>query len=62
MAVVRTRQTQPTPAHNLRALEQRLADAEQQLQVQFARMAQMQAALDLVHAALRRPPALVQNR
>jgi hypothetical protein len=36
------------------AIEDRLATAERELQVQFARIAQLQAELDLVAAAIRR--------
>jgi len=39
---------------SLSAVTQRLARAEQELQVQFTRIAQLQAQLDLVLAALRR--------
>ena len=39
---------------SLSAVTQRLAKAEQELQVQFTRIAQLQAQLDLVLVALRR--------
>jgi hypothetical protein len=39
---------------NRSAVTQRLAKAEQELQVQFTRIAQLQAQLDLVLVALRR--------
>jgi hypothetical protein len=39
---------------SLSAVTQRLAKAEHELQVQFTRIAQLQAQLDLVLAALRR--------
>jgi hypothetical protein len=41
-------------ADSLSAVTQRLAKAEHDLQVQFTRIAQLQAQLDLVLAALRR--------
>jgi len=41
-------------AESLSAVTQRLATAEHELQVQFTRIAQLQAQLDLVLAALRR--------
>src|SRR5687768_18614069 len=43
-------------ADSLSAVTQRLADAERELRVQFTRIAQLQAQLDLVLAALRRSP------
>ena len=49
-----TRARNGSPADRLRAVEQRLGEAERELCVQFARIAQMQAALDLAQAALRR--------
>jgi hypothetical protein len=44
-----------------RAVEERLAAAERELRVQFTRIAQLQAELDLVSAALRRLPHGRQN-
>jgi hypothetical protein len=46
------------PTASAWAIEKRLANAEQELRVQFSRIAQLQAELDLVLAALRRyqPP------
>jgi hypothetical protein len=41
-------------AESLSAVNKRLAEAEHQLGVQFTRIAQLQAQLDLVLAALRR--------
>jgi hypothetical protein len=41
---------------SLWAVNQRLADAEQELRVQFTRIAQLQAQLDLLLGALRRSP------
>ena len=62
MTTLQTRAKRGTPENTLRAVEQRLAAAEQQLQLQFARMAQIQAALDLLQAALRRSPAQLDPR
>jgi hypothetical protein len=42
------------PASSAWAIEKRLANAEQELRVQFTRIAQLQAELDLVLAAFRR--------
>ncbi len=42
------------PTSSAWAIEKRLATAEQELRVQFTRIAQLQAELDLVLAALRR--------
>ena len=44
----------PSAAESLSAVHKRLAEAEHQLGVQFTRIAQLQAQLDLVLAALRR--------
>jgi hypothetical protein len=44
----------PTPS--LWAVEERLATAERELRVQFTRIAQLQAELDVLSAALRRLP------
>jgi hypothetical protein len=46
------------PTASVLAIEKRLANTEQELRVQFTRIAQLQAELDLVMAALRRsqPP------
>jgi hypothetical protein len=41
-------------AQSLWAVEQRLASAERELRIQFTRISQLQAELDLVLAALRR--------
>ena len=41
---------------SLAAVTERLANAEQELRVQFIRIAQLQAQLDLVLGALRRSP------
>lgn len=41
-------------AESLRAVHQRLANAERELRVQFTRIAQLQAQVDLLLAALRR--------
>lgn len=41
---------------SLWAVEQRLAKTERELRIQFTRIAQLQAELDLVLAALRRSP------
>jgi len=43
-------------APSLWAVEQRLANAERELRIQFTRIAQLQAELDLLLAALRRSP------
>jgi hypothetical protein len=43
-------------ARSLSTVEQRLAVAEQELRIQFTRIAQLQAELDLLQAALRRSP------
>lgn len=43
-------------AESLRPVEQRLACAERELRIQFTRIAQLQAELDLLQAALRRWP------
>jgi hypothetical protein len=43
-----------SPTASIRAVEERLAAAERELRVQFARIAQIQAKLDLVLATLRR--------
>ena len=40
-------------AHSMWAVEQRLASAERELRIQFTRIAQLQAELDLLMAALR---------
>lgn len=50
----RTRAIRGFPAPAIRAVEERLAGAERELRVQFNRMAQLQAELDLASAALRR--------
>ena len=42
---------------SLWTVNQRLADAERELRVQFTRIAQLQAQLDVVVGALRRSPA-----
>jgi hypothetical protein len=44
-------------AQSLSPVEQRLASAERELRIQFTRIAQIQAELDLLQAALRRSPA-----
>lgn len=49
----------PTPS--IWAVEERLAAAERELRVQFTRIAQLQAELDLVSAALRRLPGAPQT-
>lgn len=49
----RTRVTRGSPTSH-EAVEQRLARAEQELRLQFTRIAQLQAELDLVVATLRR--------
>jgi hypothetical protein len=41
-------------AQSLSTVEQRLASAERELRIQFTRIAQLQAELDLLQAALRR--------
>ncbi len=43
-------------AESIRAVHQRLASAEQELRIQFTRIAQLQAQVDLLLAALRRSP------
>jgi hypothetical protein len=43
-------------AQSLSTVEQRLAVAERELRIQFTRIAQLQAELDLLQAALRRSP------
>ena len=43
-------------AESLWAVNQRLANAERELRIQFIRIAQLQAQLDLVLGALRRSP------
>ena len=43
-------------AQSLWPVEQRLAKAERELRIQFTRIAQLQAELDLLQAALRRSP------
>jgi hypothetical protein len=43
-------------AQSIVAVEQRLASAEHELRVQFTRIAQLQAEVDLVRAELRRSP------
>jgi hypothetical protein len=43
-------------AQSLRDVNQRLANAECELRIQFTRIAQLQAQLDSVLAALRRSP------
>jgi hypothetical protein len=46
-------------AESLWAVNQRLANAERELRVQFTRIAQLQAQLDMVLGALRRSPDAV---
>jgi hypothetical protein len=43
--------------HSQWAVERRLATAERELSIQFSRIAQLQAELDLLRASFRRPPA-----
>jgi hypothetical protein len=43
-------------AESVWVVNQRLAEAESELRIQFTRIAQLQAQLDLVVAALRRSP------
>ena len=50
---VRPRVSHGSTAKSLWAIEQRLASAERELCVQFTRIAQLQAELDLMLAALR---------
>ncbi len=45
-----------SPIKSLRTVNQRLANAERELHVQFTRIAQLQAQLDAVLGALRRSP------
>jgi hypothetical protein len=45
-----------SPAASLLSVNQRLAKAEGELRIQFTRIAQLQAQLDSVMAALRRSP------
>jgi hypothetical protein len=73
MASDRFLSASPTPASPARfdrrstaqslSVEQRLANAERELRIQFTRIAQLQAELDLLQAALRRSPdgALMQG-
>lgn len=46
----------PPPPRTLGAVNQRLVKAEQELRIQFSRIAQLQAQLDVVVGALRRSP------
>ena len=46
----------PPPPKTLGAVNQRLVKAEQELRIQFSRIAQLQAQLDVVVGALRRSP------
>jgi hypothetical protein len=48
------------PASRTSSVENRLASAEQELRVQFTRIAQLQAELDLLAGTLRRLPDAVQ--
>ena len=50
-----------SPTASIWAVEERLAAAERELRVQFTRIAQLQAELDLVSAALRRLPGAPQT-
>jgi hypothetical protein len=50
----RLRFSHGSTAKSLWAVEQRLATAERELRIQFTRIAQLQAELDLLLAALRR--------
>jgi hypothetical protein len=49
------------PASTMWSVEKRLASAERELRVQFTRIAQLQAELDLLVGALRRLPDAVQR-
>jgi hypothetical protein len=49
------------PASTVWSVEKRLASAERELRVQFTRIAQLQAELDLLMGALRRLPDAVQK-
>lgn len=44
--------------HSEWAVEQRLANAERELRIQFSRIAQLQAELDLLRASFRRSPGV----
>lgn len=46
----------PPPPKTLGAVNYRLAKAERELRIQFTRIAQLQAQLDVVVGALRRSP------
>lgn len=52
----RIRTSRGSAAHAVWAVEERLASAERELRVQFIRIAQLQAELNVLQAALRRPP------
>jgi hypothetical protein len=49
----------PAAPKTLGAVNQRLVKAEQELRIQFSRIAQLQAQLDVVVGALRRSPGAV---
>ena len=49
------------PASRMSSVENRLARAEQELRVQFTRIAQLQAELDLLVGAFKRLPVDVQR-
>ena len=53
---VRMRLDRGFTVHSRLAVEQRLAGAERELRIQFSRIAQLQAELDLLRAAFRRSP------
>jgi hypothetical protein len=58
----RARVSRHSPTPTMSSLEKRLATAERELQVQFTRIAQLQADLDLLVAALRRLTMASQKR
>jgi hypothetical protein len=51
-----------SPAGSLWSVHRRLANAERELRIQFTRIAQLQAQLDSVLAALRRSPDRAHER
>lgn len=52
--VSRTRMVRGSPTRSIGTVEERLARAERELRVQFTRIAQLQAELDVVLASVRR--------